>query len=484
MIRRYARVTERPDDFQVDLSADIFRGAVFLGLGRDHHGFRFRDESASGSHGALTGYTGAGNTPVDRWGRAIGVACLTYAPNDYVAGPTWGLLQQEVTFATWWRSAGNYTANQALMGNAASGSETSGVITFGYTDNKIEWWQNNGGKVLSSTASISTDAWRHVAVTRTKAGANYTVKLYLDGVLDNTWTGTTAPDATAGQQLCLGRFGAYAGYYLIGSLADSGVWSRALSPAEIAQLADPAWIVMMGGAIYTRSQRAVVGQVGAVTYTGSGSAVAGRATASASGLYSLVVYTGTGSVAAVKPVGSASATYSAPVYTASGSPSCTKVTASALATFTVPVYTGTGSPVVTKATASATGTTTVPIYVGTGAPAAVKATASASATYVGPIYTGSGSPSITKASASAAATYANVTYTGAGSPTVTKATGSASGTFVLVVPSGTIFPSVITKHGATTPTTADLADFQLGFDSAAGKLYIRSGASIVLIGPP
>jgi hypothetical protein len=201
-------------------------------------------------------------------------------------------------------------------------------------------------------------------------------------------------------------------------------------------------------------------------------------------LVAAATYTGSGGGTVEKATTSATGAYTTPVYTASGSPSCKKATASAAATFTVPVYTGTGSPSATKATASATGTATTPVYTGTGTPSAVKATASASGTYVGLIYTGAGSPSVTKTSASAAATYANVTYTGDGSPTVTPATGSSSGTFVLVVPLETVYPSVITKHGTTTPTTFDLADFQLGFDSAAGKLYIRSGASIILIGPP
>jgi hypothetical protein len=43
-------------------------------------------------------------------------------------------------------------------------------------------------------------------------------------------------------------------------------------------------------------------------------------------------------------------------------------------------------------------------------------------------------------------------------------------------------PVVITRHGTTTPTTADLANFQLGYDSAADMLYIRDGAGIVFLG--
>ena len=43
-------------------------------------------------------------------------------------------------------------------------------------------------------------------------------------------------------------------------------------------------------------------------------------------------------------------------------------------------------------------------------------------------------------------------------------------------------PIVITRNGTTTPTTSDLSNFQLGYDSAADILYIRDGAGIVAIG--
>jgi len=43
-------------------------------------------------------------------------------------------------------------------------------------------------------------------------------------------------------------------------------------------------------------------------------------------------------------------------------------------------------------------------------------------------------------------------------------------------------PIIVTRNGTTTPTTADLSNFQLGYDSAADILYIRDGAGIVTLG--
>ncbi len=43
-------------------------------------------------------------------------------------------------------------------------------------------------------------------------------------------------------------------------------------------------------------------------------------------------------------------------------------------------------------------------------------------------------------------------------------------------------PVVITRHGTSTPDVGDLADFQLGYDSAADILYIRDGAAIITLG--
>jgi hypothetical protein len=434
--------TERPETFRLNLLHPLARGLVFAGLGMGGKTFLYKDSSrdSGGNDGTLTGYTGAGNTPVDRWSRALGRACLTFnavATNRVNCGTG---LQLKPTGAATWALWSKYTGTGAnteyFFGDCGAGGHR-GMFFEVVSSTQVALLVGTGADTYySSNFTVGVPyigIWTHWAcVFRPGQG----IYCYQNGILIGSKT--TSPPAALYQNdlpFIWGNRGDLSIYWP-GLQADPCIWSRALSPAEIGVLADPS-NVMLGGLIRDpRPNRSFVGQVGSATYTSSGSAAVKKATASASGLYSLVVYTGSGSATATRPTGSASATYTTPVYTASGAPSCKKATASASATFTVPVYTGTGSPVVTKA------------------------------------------------SASAAATYANITYTGDGSPTVTPIIGSAAGTFVPFAPSGAVSPSVITKHGTTTPTVVDLADFQLGYDSVAGKLYIRSGASIVLIGPP
>ena len=481
---RYLRETERPDDFQVDLGADLFRGLRFANFGRVRGSLKYVNECDPVNPGALTGFTGAGNTPPDRWGRALGRACLsTQTTGDYVALTGSAVLTGvPISMSCWFNpdeaTSDGYTI--ALGTSGGSGQPFFGLAKFGSLTGDPLRATSGGIGYASSARSFLSGAWQHGAAVFTSATAR---QVYLDGVAGTDNAANNTPTSIVyGTIGGLRRTTLTAQYF--GLVSDVVIWSRALSPSEISQLADPQWSVMMGGAIYTRPNRSLVGQGGSAMYTGSGSATVGKATASASGLYSPVVYTGTGSPAAAKATASASGTFVAPVYTGTGAPSTTKATASASATFVPPVYAASGSASTHKVTAAATGTFIAPIYTGSGSPSARKATASASATYGLPAYTGAGSVTVTKTTASASGTCVNPVYIGDGSVTVTKAIASASATYTPSIPIGTISPVVITKHGTTTPTVFDLADFQLGFDSAAGKLYVRSGASIILIGPP
>ena len=258
MIRRYARVTERPDDFQVDLSADIFRSAVFLGLGRDHHGFRFRDESDGGNHGTLTGYTGAGNTPADRWGRAMGRASLTYnGSSDYVSGSVSNVgITIDFSLSVWIKASANAEVDGRVIAKRALnvGYELYVMSATGYPGVFVGTDVNYS--VLVSSVNVLTGTWRHIGVVR--RGTALTI--YVDGIgyTSSVYTGSVANSSA----LMLGRYNATAVRWLNGSEADPCIWSRALSPVEIALFADPAWSVMLGGAIYTRPRRAFVGQAG------------------------------------------------------------------------------------------------------------------------------------------------------------------------------------------------------------------------------
>ena len=68
----YPKLSQRPEWFTLNPESPLHRGLVFAGLGRVHGAGNYFDSSPYRNHGTLTGYTGAGNTPANRWSKALG----------------------------------------------------------------------------------------------------------------------------------------------------------------------------------------------------------------------------------------------------------------------------------------------------------------------------------------------------------------------------------------------------------------------------
>jgi hypothetical protein len=255
MIRPYARVTERPDEFQVDLSAPLFARAVFLGLGGCRGSFKYRDCSTYGNHGLLTGYTGAGNTPVDRWGRALGRASLSFDGTadiiDVPSSPSLQLYSGTVTMFV--RSAA--WRNQYLLCK----KNTTGYLIEFYANKLYVVTSGQGNSTSVNQAWTPANAiWYHLAFTWGNG-----VSWFVNGSqIGATQAQTYYPDANSGNL----QFGTATPSYsntFNGSVADLCLWNnRILSPAEIMQLADPSDVMLSGLIRDPRPNRSFVGQVG------------------------------------------------------------------------------------------------------------------------------------------------------------------------------------------------------------------------------
>ncbi len=85
---------------------------------------------------------------------------------------------------------------------------------------------------VTSNTSISTDTWYHVVGVR----EDTTLKIYVNGSLDNSTTGTLR-DVDNTVSAVIGRFyGDFDGHYHNGIIDDVRIYDRALSPEEIQQL--------------------------------------------------------------------------------------------------------------------------------------------------------------------------------------------------------------------------------------------------------
>ena len=235
-------------------NSPLYQGLVFAGLGPHPGGYDFHDCSPYRNHGTLTNMAvPATATSGWAWDNYLGRwAAVFDGTNDHInlgAVPLghslW--LPTTLTVVTWHKTNGDYTTSQSLVGHCqTSGATGNYALTFGYTNSKIEFWNNIAGPNITSAASISSDVWRHVAVTRTGTTGAWPLELFLNGVSDKTATATANPSGTYDIGTSIGRLGNYNGYYLNGSLSDMLLWDHALSLSEIAALADPSNVMLSG----------------------------------------------------------------------------------------------------------------------------------------------------------------------------------------------------------------------------------------------
>ena len=134
-------------------------------------------------------------------------------------------------FATWQRifDFGTGTTNYMFLstqGGAGAGRPRFAIRTPGV-----------GEQGIDSSIALVAGTWTHVAVTRT----GNTARLYLNGALAGTNTGTTLSPSTLGAttQNYLAK-SQWPDPYLNGALDDFRIYSRALSASELTTLATPA----------------------------------------------------------------------------------------------------------------------------------------------------------------------------------------------------------------------------------------------------
>jgi hypothetical protein len=114
------------------------------------------------------------------------------------------------------------------VGRIAGRHETTGWQLRVEASGKLSLWRDP--YAVESLLSLATGTWYHVVGT---AEGN-SVKLYINGVLDNTGTlSASTHSAPVGTELRIGRHGTG---YLAGQLADVRVFNRALTPTEVASI--------------------------------------------------------------------------------------------------------------------------------------------------------------------------------------------------------------------------------------------------------
>jgi hypothetical protein len=240
----------------MDLSHPLMRGAVLLGLGQSHHSLRYRDESDKGNHGVLVGYTGAGNTPADRWERRLGRPSLGFqTAGDYVSLPV-SFSSETFTVALW--ASGFEYGKSYVIGDSGAAPYSRFLLgaADGVGDEVIIWIGDGSTYGMLGTPFFKTKCaeLHHFAATR-QFGA--TPRMYVDGV-EGVVTGTSTKTATVSWRI------APQGYRPFGGLAscrviDPCLWTRCLASAEINMLADPSNVMLSGAIREPRPRRNIAG---------------------------------------------------------------------------------------------------------------------------------------------------------------------------------------------------------------------------------
>ena len=144
-----------------------------------------------------------------------------------------------LTMASWFYPDTD-TQNYALMSvtdNAEALSNRLGIaVAGGLAGDPIQIFANGGGATgaVDSTAGFTANAWNHACAVFTSSTSR---TAYLNG--GNSATNTTSVTATGLDRIRIATrfFSGSAGAHFDGRIAEVGIWSAALTAAEIASLA-------------------------------------------------------------------------------------------------------------------------------------------------------------------------------------------------------------------------------------------------------
>ncbi len=147
------------------------------------------------------------------------------------------------TVATWFKTTGGWSDEGIMVNKGGSGSESAGAnqnygLWFTSSDQLQAGFETTGGsnRYITPSTNYLNNQWHHAVVTFDNT--NNIVRLFVDGVQVGTLTTTSNPDNTGTQPLRIGEnsqppLGPDA---FVGQLDEVGVWSRALSNAEVTSL--------------------------------------------------------------------------------------------------------------------------------------------------------------------------------------------------------------------------------------------------------
>ena len=194
-------------------------------------GLTAADSSGKGNDGTLMRMAG------NEWTTGIFGGALDFdGYNDYILAPISADYATSLTFSAWFKSddagsIGNNYLTQRFISQPRS--DWYSRIALGINSNKIgAFWHDGGHNVGEGTTTLLPDVWYHAALTYDSS----TIRIYLDGVEENSFSESHLTAPTSSYTMQIGR--QISGERCLdGCLDRVRIYDRVLSPAEIAALA-------------------------------------------------------------------------------------------------------------------------------------------------------------------------------------------------------------------------------------------------------
>lgn len=188
-----------------------------------------------GNQGSTLNATIYNSTPWSQNGKSGKALSFDGTSNYYAQSNTNYLFNSDQTFSTWIYPTNitglrgilathNYASNSNFGLNICNTGKVG--ISIGYTDESREYCS------MLSTATLSANQWYHLVLTYSLS--SNTVKLYINGVLDSSWTLTKTAKFTTGRIL-IGQWSndLIGGYFFSGLIDQVKVYNLALDSGQI-----------------------------------------------------------------------------------------------------------------------------------------------------------------------------------------------------------------------------------------------------------
>lgn len=160
---------------------------------------------------------------------AAGFIDLTNMPNVFSDGMTVGC----------WVNFTNVTSGvfNTLMSQFTSDGGSGQFLLGAHITGQTFSFDQNAATEIDSVATLTdTTAWYHLAAVRSGSSGSWTIKLYLNGVIDSTTNTAANPDASAGS-IAIGKispaFSGATATWCHGNIDDVRIWTRPLNDTEV-----------------------------------------------------------------------------------------------------------------------------------------------------------------------------------------------------------------------------------------------------------